>query len=400
MITPYPTARATAISALLCVLTACGTSEPSAPSGNGGPPGGDDGDPEPPVELALTEIAAGLDRPVLLTAPPDDDRLFVVEKTGRILIVEDGTRRPTPFLDLSQAVSSAGERGLLGLAFHPGYAGNGLFFVNYTDLDGDTRIVRYRVGGDPNVADAGSASLVMSIEQPFSNHNGGHLLFGPDGMLYVAVGDGGSAGDPQGNGQDLRTRLGSVLRIDVDAGEPFAVPPDNPFVGDPAALPEIWLWGVRNPWRIAFDASNGDLYVADVGQNRREEVTVVAPGEAGANLGWNVTEGSLCFADPGCVPEEFTLPHVEYGHDQGCSITGGLVYRGLIEEIRGLYFYSDYCGGWLRSFRFAGGEATELTEWDVPRVGSVNSFGEDGGGELYVLTETAAYRLEPQTADS
>lgn len=375
---------------ILGMLTACGTSDPVAPDGE---------EPDGPVAVVLTEVAGGFDRPVAFASPPGDERLFVVEKTGRIRILQDGAPLPAPFLDLSSAVSSAGERGLLGLVFHPSYADNGLFFVNYTDLGGDTRIVRYRVGAAPDVADA-AATLVMSIQQPFSNHNGGHLLFGPDGMLYIAVGDGGSAGDPQGNGQNLATRLGSILRIDVDAGEPFAVPPDNPFVGDASALPEIWLRGVRNPWRLAFDRASGDLYVADVGQNRREEITVITPAEAGANLGWNIMEGSLCFVDAECVPDGLTLPDVEYGHDEGCSITGGLVYRGSIAEIRGHYFYSDYCNGWLRSFRFAGGEATELVEWDVPRVGNVASFGEDDDGELYLLTESSVYRLDRRPPDS
>ncbi len=374
-----------AVIAALAWVAACGTDDPSAP---------DDGGPALDA-LVLTEIVGGLDRPVHLTAPPEDPRLFVVEKTGAIRILEDGALRPTPFLDLGGTISTGGEQGLLSLAFHPDYAVTGEFFVNYTDLDGDTRIVRYRVSGDPNVADAASASIVMSIEQPFTNHNGGHLVFGPDGMLYIGVGDGGSGGDPEGHGQNRATWLGSVLRIDVDGGDPYAVPPDNPFAGDPSARPEIWLWGVRNPWRIAFDRSTGHLFVADVGQNEREEVTAVGPGDAGANLGWNVTEGSRCFADPNCTPEDFTLPQVEYGHDEGCSVTGGLVYRGPIEEIHDLYFYSDYCGGWLRSFRLAGGAAVERAEWDVPSAGNVTSFGEDADGDMYVLTEDAVYRIEP-----
>lgn len=370
----------------LAWTAACGTDDPSAPEGGGGGP--------PPAAVVLTEVAAGLDRPVHLTAPPDDPRLFVVEKTGAIRILEDGRPRPTPFLDLGGTVSTGGEQGLLSLAFHPDYAVTGEFFVNYTDLDGDTRIVRYRVSDDPNVADAASGSIVMSIEQPFTNHNGGHLVFGPDGMLYIGVGDGGSAGDPDGHGQNPATRLGSILRVDVEGADPYAVPPDNPFVDDPSARPEVWLWGVRNPWRIAFDSSTGHLFVADVGQSQREEVTVVGPEDAGANLGWNVTEGSRCFATPSCAPEDFILPQVEYGHDEGCSITGGLVYRGPIEDLRGLYFYSDYCGGWLRSFRLAGEVAVERTEWDVPRVGNVTSFGEDADRELYVMTEGAVYRVE------
>lgn len=377
--------RAIRIPPLLAPLVwaaACGTDSPSAP--------GDAADPG----IVLTEVAGGLDRPVHLTAPPGDTRLFIVEKTGAIRIFEDGSLRPTPFLDLGGKVSGGSEQGLFSLAFHPEYPETGEFFVNYTNLQGDTRIVRYRVSGDPSLAEPGSASVVMSIEQPFANHNGGHLVFGPDGMLYIGVGDGGSGGDPLGHGQNPATRLGSILRIDVNGDEPYAVPPDNPLVDDLSAAPEIWLRGVRNPWRIAFDPSTGDLYVADVGQSQREEITVVGREAAGANLGWNVLEGSLCFADPDCMPEDFALPQVEYGRDDGCSITGGLVYRGAIEELSGLYFYSDYCAGWLRSFRLAGGVATELTEWDVPRPGNVTSFGEDADGGLYVLTESTVFRID------
>lgn len=381
----HRTGRILALLAPLVWVVACGTDDPGGP-GDGGTPS---------AALVLTEVSSGLDQPVHLTAPPDDPRLFLVEKTGAIRILEAGVLQPTPFLDLGGAIATGGEQGLLSLAFHPDYENSGEFFVNYTNLDGDTRVVRYRVSDDPNLADAASGSVLMSIEQPFTNHNGGHLVFGPDGMLYIGVGDGGSGGDPLGHGQNPATRLGSILRIDVDGGEPYSVPPNNPFAGDPSAHPEIWLWGVRNPWRIAFDRSTGHLFVADVGQSDREEVTVVEPDAGGANLGWNVTEGIRCFADPDCTPEDFTLPQVEYGHDDGCSITGGLVYRGSVEEIRDHYFYSDYCGGWLRSFRFAGGAALERTEWDVPRVGNVTSFGEDAGGELYVLTESAVYRIDP-----
>ena len=373
-----------------CVLAGCGDGAPSEPGG--------DGDSNADLELALTPVATGLQRPVYVTAPADDDRLFVVEKAGRILVLEAGAVLPTPFLDLRGAVSTSGEQGLLSLAFHPNYAANGRFFVDYTDLDGDTRIVRYEVGGDPNVADAASALTLLSIEQPFSNHNGGHLRFGPQGRLFVTVGDGGGAGDPGGNGQDPTTLLGSVLRLDVDAAEPYGIPADNPFSDDASRRPEIWLWGVRNPWRIGLDEGTAELYVADVGQSEREEITVVGPGAGGANLGWNVTEGTRCFSDPGCDPQDFTLPQVEYSHEEGCSITGGDVYRGSVKELRGVYFYSDYCAGWLRSFRFVDGSVTERTEWDVEPVGNVTSFGTDGRGELHLLTEDAVYRIERAAA--
>lgn len=380
--------RAACAAPLLALSTTCADDAPGAPGGS---------EPSPTsgqAALTLTRVVDNLRRPVYLTAPPGDDRLFIVEKGGRILVLADGALRPTPFLEVSDQVSGGNEQGLLSLAFHPDYADNGEFFVDYTDRSGDTRVVRYRVSADADVADPASAREVLSIDQPYGNHNGGHLLFGLDGMLYVTVGDGGSGGDPRGNGQNRRTRLGAILRIDVNREDPFAVPPDNPFVGDDAALPEIWLWGVRNPWRIAFDHESGDLYVADVGQNRWEEITVVGPDQGGANLGWNVVEGRHCHADDGCRPEDFTLPQVEYDHEDGCSVTGGFVYRGPIEAIRDHYFYSDYCEGWLRSFRYAGGEVTEATRWDVPAVGNVTSFGEDADGRLYVLTESAVWRLD------
>lgn len=387
--------------AALCAFAGCGAPEPAAPEPGPDPdptapePDPDpDPVPEPPLALRLTPVAEGLDRPLQLTAPEGDARLFVVEQTGRIRIVRDGTLLSEPFLDLSGAVTAGGERGLLGLAFHPEHASNGWFFVNYTDTGGDTRIVRYGLSSDPDVADPASAALVLAIPQPFSNHNGGHLLFGPDDMLYVSVGDGGSAGDPDGNGQNPATLLGSILRLDVDGDPPYAIPPDNPFAGDDSRRGEIWLWGLRNPWRMAFDRSSGRLYVADVGQARREEVTVVGPDAGGANLGWDVTEGTLCFEDPGCATAGLTLPQLEYDHGDGCSITGGHVYRGPIAGIRGHYFYSDFCEGWLRSFRFVDGAAAERTEWDVPRVGNVTSFGEDAEGELYLLTTDAVYRLD------
>lgn len=383
------------------VATACEEPAPAEPTPDPDPdpepdPDPDpDPDPEPGLRLELHLVVDGLTAPVHVAAPAGDPRLFVVEQSGRIRIVSGGTLLPTPFLDLGGEASFGGERGLFSMAFHPDYLSNGRFFVNYTNADGDTRVVRFEVGADPNVADPGSATVILAVDQPFSNHNGGHLLFGPDGMLYIPLGDGGSAGDPQGNGQDPSTLLGSVLRIDVDAGAPYAIPPDNPFVGQAGLRPETWLWGVRNPWRVAFDeAGGGSLYVADVGQGAWEEVTVVGPEAGGANLGWNETEGTRCFQGTACTPEDFTLPQLEYDHGEGCSITGGDVYRGSVAELRGVYFYSDFCGGWIRSFRFAGAAATERTEWDVASVGNVRSFGEDGAGEMYVAAGNAVYRIE------
>lgn len=347
---------------------------------------------EPSVVFA--EVVSGLDQPVHLDAPPGDDRLFVVEKTGRIRIVRDGAPESEPFLDLSGQVSGGGEQGLLSVAFHPEYASNGRFFVNYTDTGGRTVVERYSVSGDPDVADPASATRILRIDQPFSNHNGGLLRFGLDGMLYVGMGDGGSAGDPGDRAQDLSTLLGKLLRLDPDGGEPYAIPADNPFVGQEGARDEIWAYGLRNPWRFSFDPPSGTLYVADVGQNAWEEVNAVPAGEAGVDYGWRRVEGRSCF-ESGCSFEGTTLPALVYSHAEGCSVTGGHAYRGsLVPELRGHYFYADLCGGWIRSFRLEGGEAGERTE-RATGVGSVTSFGTGGDGELYVVTiEGSVFRME------
>jgi hypothetical protein len=360
----------------------------------------DDGDPAP-VGVGLETVVEGLDFPVWLTAPPGDPRLFVVEKDGRVVIVAGGAVLPTPFLDLRGQVSTGSEQGLLSLAFHPDFAANGRFFVNYTDPAGDTRVVEYRVSpADPDRVDPGSARVVLAIEQPFSNHNGGLVLFGPDGMLYVGMGDGGSGGDPQGNGQNLGTLLGKILRIDVDGGQPYASPDDNPFVDTAGARPEIWAYGLRNPWRFSFDRETGDLYVADVGQNRIEEVNAVRGAGPGLDYGWNVMEGSECFGSAGCDREGLTLPVAEYDHGDGCSVTGGYVYRGAaIPDLRGTYLYSDYCSGFVRGFRFANGHAGDERRFAElePADHSVASFGEDAAGELYVLTAGGGvHRIVPR----
>jgi glucose/arabinose dehydrogenase len=338
--------------------------------------------------LAVQPVVTGLQNPLYLTAPAGDDRLFVVEQPGRIRVVRNGALLPTPYLDIGARISSGGERGLLGLAFHPSYATNGYFYVDYTDASGDTRIERYRVSADPDVADPASASLVLAVDQPYANHNGGMLLFGRDGMLYVGMGDGGSGGDPNGNGQNPSVLLGKLLRLDVDHGTPYAIPADNPYAGRSDARPEIWAIGLRNPWRFAFDRVDRRLYVADVGQNAWEEVDVVDEVRAAVNYGWNAMEGNHCYGGAAC--EGMTAlerPVLEYGHGDGCSITGGFVYRGsAIPSARGHYFYSDYCEGWLRSFRLSSGAATDQREWDVGSLGSVLSFGEDARGELYILS--------------
>jgi glucose/arabinose dehydrogenase len=333
-------------------------------------------------------VAEGLASPVYLTSPASDPRLFIVEQPGRVRIVASGQLLPTPFLDLTGRVRSGGERGLLSLAFHPDYASNRFLYVNYTDVNGNTRVERYRTGADPDRADPASARLLLQVTQPFSNHNGGQLQFGPDGMLYVFMGDGGGAGDPLASGQDLSTLLGAVLRLDVDGGDPYAIPADNPFIGQPGARPEIWAFGLRNPWRASFDRSTGTLYIADVGQGRVEEINAAPGTAAGLNYGWNVTEGSSCFLTDPCDTSGLTLPVAEYDHGQGCSVTGGYVYRGSgIPEVAGHYFYSDFCAGFLRSFRLEGGIAVDPRTWASQGLGAVTSFGEDSAGELYVLSQ-------------
>jgi len=387
--TPGP-GRLAALGPLLAALGVAACSSSTAPP----PP------PPPPASgsLATEVVADGLDRPLYLTAPAGDARRFIVEQTGRIRILgADGALGATPFLDLSGRISSGGERGLLGLAFHPGYASNGRFYVDYTDPGGDTVVERYTVSADPDVADPASAKRILGIPQPFANHNGGQLAFGPDGMLYVFTGDGGGAGDHMSTGQDPTDLLGAILRLDVDGGDPYAIPPDNPYVGIAAARSELWAIGLRNPWRSWFDVAGGTLYVADVGQAEREEVNAVAIDEAGVNYGWNRLEGTRCYVAQGCDASGTEPPVAEYTHADGCSITGGAVYRGsAIPEIAGHYFYSDYCSGFLRSFRLSGGQAVEPEEWSVGALGSVTSFGVDAAGELYVMNAGGTvYRLVP-----
>jgi glucose/arabinose dehydrogenase len=351
------------------------------------------------VSLRAVEVVGGLANPLYLTAPSGDPRLFVVEQAGRVRIIRNGAVVTQPFLDITSRVSSGGERGLLSIAFHPQYATNGYIYASYTDLGGDTRIERYTVS-PPNadVVDAASASLVLAVPQPFANHNGGLVAFGPDGMFYVGLGDGGSGGDPQNNAQSTSTLLGKLLRLDVTNAAPYAVPTGNPFIGQAGARAEIWALGLRNPWRFAFDRVAGQLYVADVGQSRWEEIHVVAASRAGVNYGWRVLEGNECYNAPSCNAQGLERPVLEYSHDEGCSITGGAVYRGsLIPGIVGHYFYSDYCTGFLRSFRYENGQAVDQRTWSVGPLGSVSSFGEDASGELYILSANGrVFRLEPQ----
>jgi glucose/arabinose dehydrogenase len=363
------------------------------------------GDLTPPSDAAvrLVEVAAGLQFPLLVTAPPGDaSRLFVAEKRGVVRIIRNGTLLPSFFLDLRGRVSTGSEQGLLSLTFHPDFAVNRLFIVSYTDPAGDTRVSTMRVSADPDVADPTTEQVFLALAQPFANHNGGHVTFGPDGHLYLGLGDGGAAGDPQNRAQNLADPLGSLLRLAVNLQGQVTVPPTNPFAGTVGARAEIWSYGLRNPWRFSFDRATGDLYIADVGQSEREEINVAAAaagGGRGANFGWRIMEGTRCFQPPsGCNQTGLVLPVLEYDHSQGCSITGGHVYRGqAIPALRGHYFYGDYCRGWIRSFRFSGG-AVDRREWpELVTGGQITSFGEDASGELYVVTaQGRVFRLAPR----
>jgi glucose/arabinose dehydrogenase len=360
-------------------------------------------DPPPLDGVELVPLIEGLSFPVFLTAPEGDARLFIVEKAGRIRVVVNGTLAATPFLNISGLVSTGSEQGLLGLAFHPDYETNGHFYVNYTDVAGNTRIVRYTVSGDANVADAGSAKPILTVNQPEDNHNGGMIAFGPDDLLYIGMGDGGGGGDPDGEGQNRESLLGDLLRIDVDAGDPYAIPPDNPYATHATFRREIWASGLRNPWRFSFDRNGSTLYVADVGQSTNEEVNAVPADLAGVNYGWDIMEGTDCFSTTPCNTAGLTLPVTEYDNDSdGCSVTGGYVYRGTtFPALAGLYFYSDFCEGWLRSFRLVAGTATDEREWAIPSIGNVSSFGEDGAGELYILSaDGTVYRIQAPEGES
>ncbi len=347
------------------------------------------------VRLGVEQVVGGLSQPVYLTAPANDTRLFIVEQPGRIRIVDNGRLLEKPFLDIASKVRSGGEQGLLSVAFHPQFRSNGFLFVNYTDRNGDTMIERYTVSTDRNVADPRSAKSILSIDQRYSNHQGGLNLFGPDGMLYIGMGDGGSQGDPHGNGQNRNVLLGKLLRLNVDRGDPYLVPSANPYEKR-GGRGEIWAIGLRNPWRFAFDRFSGLLYIADVGQDRYEEINVVQMSIAGVNYGWKTMEGPSCYGSSGCSQSGLQKPAVSYSHeDSACSVIGGFVYRGQkIPEIKGQYFYSDYCNSWLRSFGFADGKATDQHEWPVGRLGSIVSFGEDSQGELYICTSSGrVYRI-------
>jgi glucose/arabinose dehydrogenase len=362
--------------------------------------------------IQLEQVVSGLTQPTTVTNTGDGSaRIFIVQQTGQILIFINGSVLPTPFLDISDLVSHEFEHGLLGLAFHPDYAGNGFFYVDYTDPDFNTVIARYEVSAaDPNVADPDSAQIVLTQSQPIGDHNGGQLAFGPDGYLYISIGDGGCCGDPFENGQNLDTWLGKILRVDINGddfpGDPernYAVPPDNPFVGAPG-LDEIWAYGVRNPWRCSFDRVTGDFFIADVGQDTWEEVNFQpAASSGGENYGWNVLEAMHCFDDdPAGSCDDFlnggsTLPIAEYHHSPDCSVTGGYRYRGQsYPDLEGIYFYADFCTG-----RIWGAIQQVNGTWESQELllagFAISTFGEDETGELYVVEynndQSVLYRI-------
>lgn len=338
-------------------------------------------------QVKLVPAHVGFTQPTVITHAGDgSNRLFVAEKTGALKVIDGGAI--SVFLDLSETVSTESERGLLGVAFHPQYADNGRFFVNYTNRQGDTVIAEFRVSDDRNRAERGSERVLLIIPQPYANHNGGQLAFGPDGYLYIGTGDGGSAGDPLNAGQELGSLLGKILRIDVDGGSPYAIPADNPFVGRADARPEIWAYGLRNPWRFSFDRATGDLWIADVGQNAWEEVNfqpAISPG--GENYGWRLMEGPSCYQPAqNCNDGTLTLPLLTYSHasGQGRSVTGGFVYRGTsLPALRGAYLFGDFVSGrvWAASSNGSG-------SWSVRELANtgyaIATFGEDEAGELYL----------------
>lgn len=330
-------------------------------------------------------------KPIHVAAPPMDKRLFVVEREGRVVVFKEGAAKAEPFLDIRDKVQSGGERGLFTIAFRPDYATSGLAYVHYTDVEGHTRVVEFKVSSDPDKLDPNSARQLIFQEQPFANHNGGGMLFDSHGMLIIGLGDGGSGGDPGNRAQNLGTLLGKLLRIDPrrpSGGKPYGIPTDNPFLNRPGALPEIWAYGLRNPWRFSFDPATKDLWIGDVGQNRFEEIDWVPPAsQAGANYGWRKYEGNALFSQNDNIDEsKLVRPIVTYGLGGGnCAVTGGYVYRGEVNTLRGFYVYSDYCSGFVKAFQQKDGAPTE--EKDLPfNVDEMSSFGEDADGQLYLVS--------------
>ncbi len=343
-----------------------------------------------PANFAWNPFASGFTRPTYLATLPDgSDRLFVLEQSGDIRIIQKGQVLAGPFLDIHDRVGMNGnEQGLLGMVFHPQYAQNGYFYLDYTDQNSNTVIARFKVSSNPNQADKNSEKVLLRIQQPFPNHKGGQLAFGPDGFLYIGMGDGGSQGDPHDNGQNRNVLLAKILRIDVDHGDPYAIPAGNPFAQG-GGRPEIWAYGLRNPWRFSFDSQTGDLYIADVGQDKWEEVDFQPAGsKGGQNYGWSYREGFHPYKGNPPSGVKFIDPVVEYGHDQGCAIIGGYVYRGKnLPGWQGVYFYGDDCSGniWGLLHKSDGTWTSKLL---YQTSAAVSSFGQDENGELYMLDLT------------
>jgi len=342
------------------------------------------------VAVDLQEVAS-LEQPTAMAVRQGDDTLFIAERTGRVVALRNGSVAEQAVLDLSEQTAAEGERGLLGIVFSPD---GQTLYASYTNLDGDTRLDAYNFA--EGAADPGSRRQLLAVDQPFGNHNGGNVAIGPDDLLYLGLGDGGSAGDPQANGQNRGTLLGKLLRIDPDGGEPYAIPEGNPFVDEADAQPEIYAYGLRNPWRFSFDRDAGDLWIADVGQGAREEIDYAPSGQgAGANYGWNLREGAISYS--GEPPQDNVEPVFDYNRDGGrCSVTGGYVYRGdAIPGLRGAYLFSDYCDGVIRALRLDGRDVEQSASLNL-QAPAVVSFGQDNDGELYVLSlEGPVYRLVP-----
>jgi glucose/arabinose dehydrogenase len=419
--------RAAAAVVLAVLVAGCGTGQatPSATSSVAGPaspsPSGDllgvtPGSPTPtavatptpvptaapsptilgPATMSFKAVVGSLPSPIGVSVAPGDPRLFVIGQGGQIIIVSGGKVAGT-FLDISKIISCCGERGLLGLAFHPQYVSNGRFFVRYTDPAGDVRISEFHVSSDPNKADPASEKILLTIPHPnYANHNGGRIVFGPDGYLYIGTGDGGSGGDPNNHGQSLQTLLGKLLRIDVDhagGGKPYGIPATNPFVGKSDALPEIFAYGLRNPYSFSLDRATGDLWIGDVGQDAFEEVdraTASSGGGNGLDFGWSVMEGLHCYK-PGtdCIKHGLTLPLAEYAHGSGdsigCAIIGGYVYRGTAHpDLAGRYFFGDECSGNVWDVT-AAGPASQAPQLLLASGLNIDGWGEDIAGELYVV---------------
>lgn len=353
-------------------------------------------------ELSFVPVVTGLESPVHVTHAEDGKgRLFIVEQAGRIRIVANGSLQPTSFLDISDRVSCCGERGLFSVAFPPNFATKNYFYVNYTNKAGNTVVSRFAVIGSGDAADSASENIILTVEQPFDNHNGGQIAFGPDGMLYIGMGDGGGGGDPLGSGQNASSLLGKLLRIDVESGaQPYAIPATNPFVNNNSIRAEIWASGLRNPWRFSFDREKGDLFIADVGQNQFEEINFQAANSPGGeNYGWNIMEGNHCFQRSTCNNQGLVNPILEYDHANGDrSITAGFVYRGnVFPRMRGIYLFADFVSGRIAGLRRASAEPSASFEPALlaDTVFSISSFGEDESGEMYIADITGrVFRIE------